>query len=95
MGKPTRSEGKPHDRLTRICEAMCDAMDAHPERHSDDKAIVFLTSTKKGGIQLHGWDDDIDAMAALLTHLQAIFEANGKSLEIIAVPDDASGLTKE
>jgi hypothetical protein len=34
----------PHDRLTRMCEAMTTAMDAHPEARDGDKAIVFLLS---------------------------------------------------
>lgn len=80
--RPTRTEGEPHDRLTRLCAAMTEALDAHPE-HGDEKAIVFLqASDGRGGIVLHGYDDDVDAMADLLVHLTAIFEANGKQLLI-------------
>lgn len=76
-----RTVGEPHDRLTRLCAAMTDALDAHPER-GDEKCIVFLQNTDRGGIQLHGYDDDTEAMTDLLMHLRAIFKANGKDLQI-------------
>lgn len=82
-GRPTRTEGHPHDRLTRLCAAMTDALDAHPER-GDEKCIVFLQSEhdQRGGLQLHGYHDDTEAIADLLMHLRAIFQANGKQLLI-------------
>lgn len=70
---------EPHDRLTRLCGAMTDALDAHPER-GDEKCIVFLQDAERGGLQLHGYEDDADAMADLFLHLKAIFESNGKTL---------------
>lgn len=74
-----RSEGEPHDRLTRLCAAMTDALDAHPER-GEEKCIVFMQDGDRGGLQLHGYDDDTDAMVDLLLHLKAIFEAHGQTL---------------
>lgn len=83
MSKPTRrTEGQPHDRLTRLCDAMTSALEADPEHRESDKAIIMLDDGRKGGIVLHGYDSDTDAMADLLTHLRAIFEANGKTLMI-------------
>jgi hypothetical protein len=72
---------EPHDRLTRLCAAMTDALDAHPER-GDEKCIVFLDSKTdmRGGLQLHGYDDDMEAMTDLFMHLRAIFRANGRDL---------------
>lgn len=70
---------EPHDRLTRLCAAMTDALDSHPER-GEEKAIVFLQDGERGGLQLHGYDDDTDAMVDLFVHLKALFEANGKTL---------------
>lgn len=78
MSAPRRTE-EPHDRLTRLCAAMTDALDAHPE-HGDEKCIVFLQDGKRGGLQLHGYEDDTDAMVDLFLHLKALFEANGKTL---------------
>jgi hypothetical protein len=80
----TRSEGEPHERLTRLCAAMTDALDAHPER-GDEKCIVFLQDGERGGLQLYGYDDDREAMADLLMHLKAIFEANGKTLLVTSL----------
>lgn len=86
--RPTRSE-EPSERLTRLCAAMTDALDAHPER-GDEKCIVFLQDSGpggsgRGGIALHGYDDDADAMVDLLVHLRSIFRANGKELHVVSV----------
>jgi hypothetical protein len=74
-----RTEGEPHDRLTRLCDAMLDTLAAHPEV-GDEKVIIFLQDGGRGGLVLHGYDEDTDAMVDLLIHLKAIFEANGKTL---------------
>lgn len=81
-GAPQRTGGKPADRLTRLCDAMTSALEADPEYRDGDKAIVMLDDGSRGGIVLHGYDDDMQAMADLLTHLGAVFEAGGKTLRI-------------
>jgi hypothetical protein len=87
--QPTRTEGEPHDRLTRLCAAMTDALEAHPER-GDEKCIVFLQSEadQRGGLQLHGYDDDAEALADLFMHLKAMFEAQGKTLMFAPIGRD-------
>jgi hypothetical protein len=80
---PKVTYGAPHDRLTRMCEAMTAAMDAHPEAREGDKCIVFLDDGKCGGIQTHGYPSTIDALADLLNHLVVLFAANGKTLSVI------------
>jgi uncharacterized Rossmann fold enzyme len=59
---------------------MTDALEAHAEFRDGDRAIVMLDDGSRGGIVLHGYDDETHALADLVTHLQAIFEANGKTL---------------
>lgn len=83
----TRTEGEPHDRLTRLADTMSKALEADPEYRAGDKAIVFLDDGKRGGIQLFGYDDDVEAMADLLIHLKALFEANGKTLMVTTIGD--------
>ena len=78
----TRTEGEPHDRLTRLCAAMTDALDAHPER-GEEKCAIFLQDGDRGGLVLHGYEDDVEAMVDLFVHLAAIFEANGKKLMLV------------
>jgi hypothetical protein len=73
---------EPHDRLTRLCAAMTDALDAHPERGAE-KCIVFLQDEKLGGLQLHGYEDDTDAIVDLFVHLRALFASNGKTLAVM------------
>lgn len=80
--KPFRTEGEPHSRLTRICDAMTTTLDEHPESGPDVKCMVFLNDKDRAGIVLHGYEDDVEAMADLLGHLKAIFEANGQQLLI-------------
>jgi hypothetical protein len=73
---------EPNDRLTRLCAAMTAALDAHPER-GEEKCVVFLQDAERGGLQLHGYEDDTEAIVDLLTHLKAIFESNGLEFRII------------
>jgi hypothetical protein len=79
VARAKRTEGEPHDRLTSLCAVMTDALDAQ-EDVEHVKAIVMLDDGERGGIQLHGYESDVDAMTDLFLHLQAIFEANGKKL---------------
>lgn len=88
MPDPTTSEGVPHDRLTRICGAMTEVMEAHPEyRAGDDKCIVFMDSEveRAGGLVLFGYDDHSEAMSAIFTHLTAVFKANGMDLHLVPI----------
>lgn len=80
-----RSE-EPHDRLTRLCAAMTHALDDQPETGEDVKCIVFLQDGKRGGLHLHGYEDDTEAIADLFIHLKALFEANGKTLMFAPMP---------
>jgi hypothetical protein len=63
---------------------MTDALDAHPER-GDEKCIVFLQDGERGGLQLHGYEEDADAIGDLFVHLRALFEANGMDLQLHAL----------
>jgi hypothetical protein len=83
--RPRRTE-EPTDRLTRLCKAMTEAFDAHPEHREGDKAIVFLDDGDHGGIQIHGYDDDTDAIVDLFVHLRALFRAQGKDLSFMPIP---------
>jgi hypothetical protein len=90
MSDAQRSVGQPHDRLTRITDRLLTAVAADPEYQEGDKCIVFMHDDGRAGIGLHGYDEDndIDAMADLLIHIKAIFEANGKTLMVMPVGRD-------
>lgn len=85
MSDERRSEGRPHDRLTRMCDAAITAFENHPEHRDTDKCIVFLDDGRRGGLVLHGYDNDLEAMTDLLMHLRALFRANGKDFQIHAI----------
>ena len=101
MSDKVRASGEPFDRLTRLCAVMSDALEEALEAEETPKGagpvrtIVFLEDDKKAGIQIFGYDDSISAMAALFSHMKAIFEAEGKSLDFVGVnvPDSPEGLS--
>jgi len=92
MAQPNdvRRDDKPHDRLTRICDSMTKTFDLHPEHRKGDKCIVFLDADNTGGIVLHGYEDDTEAMVNLLMHLKAMFAANEKQMDIMFLNDDGT-----
>ena len=52
---------------------------------------MFLDDGRRGGIALHGYDNDADAMADLLVHLRALFRANGKEMTIVPINEIGVG----
>lgn len=93
MADPPRRTEEPHNRLTRICDAMTGTFDQHPEHQPDDKCIVFLNTNDQGGLVIYGYDDDMDAMTNLLMHLRAVFAANGKRFDLMFIDED--GITRD
>jgi hypothetical protein len=90
MAEAKRSED-PSDRATRLCAAMTDALEAHPEYGDDVKGAIFLRLGDQGGLVLHAYEDDADAVMDVVQHLQAIFEANGGDVSIMIVPEVGHG----
>jgi len=45
MSDERRTEGVPHDRLTRMCEAAITAFEAHPEHQDGDSVVVVAVNT--------------------------------------------------
>jgi ABC-type hemin transport system substrate-binding protein len=82
-----RTEGDPHDRLTRICNAMTAAMDSHPEQRASDRCIIFLSDDERGGLVISGYDSDAEAMTELFGHIAAVFETHGKKLVITTISE--------
>lgn len=80
MSKPRRSEGEPHDRLTKLCDEMTDVIAEKGKEAADVKGVLMLQDGEKGGLVMYGYDDDKEAMVDLIIHLTVIFEANGKKL---------------
>lgn len=88
-GEPVVSE-EPFDRLTHLSVEMTEPLD-RPE-NADVRAIIFLGDSQKGGIQLHGYEDQAEAMVDLFVHVKAIFASMGKELAFIGVPESPQGL---
>jgi hypothetical protein len=83
----------PVDRLTHLCAEM--TVPCERPENADIKAIVFLNDRQRGGIVLHGYDSEAEAMAELFVHMKAVFNSIGKDLEFIGIPDSPEGLTPE
>lgn len=84
-----RTVDQPHDRLTRLCDAMIAALEADAEHRDGDKAVIMLDDGDRGGIVIHGYGEDHRrAAAAVLTHLKAIFEAHGQTFMIMPLRRD-------
>jgi hypothetical protein len=68
---------------------MTDALDTDPER-GDVKCVAFLNSDEegKGGVQLHGWDYDSDALPAIFMHPRAIVRSQQGELLFAPLGDD-------
>lgn len=76
MSEVRRTEGEPHDEATRLAGQMADAL---PEREGLH-AIALVYVGDRGGICLHGYDDDTEALVDMFLHLRSIFRAQGKEL---------------
>jgi hypothetical protein len=86
MADVQRSE-TPAERLTRMANRLAGVLESDPEYEPGDQAVIMLGNAGqgRGGIGLFGYESDTHAMAAMLTHLKAIFEANGKQFEFLAI----------
>lgn len=83
-----RLSDEPVDKLTRLTAVMTSALEADPEYNDNVRAIIMLDDGKRGGIQLHGYEDATAGIADLLAHLRAIFRANGKRMDIVFMDED-------
>lgn len=90
MADDVQRTNKPHNRLTRICDQMTQTFDRHPEHLPDDRCIVFLDSDtdRMGGIVVHGYDDDRQALVNLLMHVKAMFASMGMHIDLMTLDDD-------
>lgn len=84
---------QPQGRLERLCEAMAEALEAHPEYREEDRAILMLNGPgedgkRHGGLVMQGYGEgeDKDAAVDLLMQTEALFKANG--LDFTFVPFD-------
>jgi hypothetical protein len=83
--------GEAFDRLTELCAEMTSAIE-RPDTQ-DVRGIVFLSDDKLGGIQMFGYEDQVEAMADLFVHMRSIFKSMGKNLEFVGIPESPEGLT--
>lgn len=82
----SRSEGEPHDRLTRIAGAMEEVLNTHPERGGDERCMVFLQSSEwgQGAVMAVGYATELDAIMDVMRHVQAMMISSGITTEDLA-----------
>lgn len=82
----------PNTVLDRLGQAALEAIENHPEYvEGEHRAVAFIDGPKMGSTAMLGFDESergADAVATMLTHLQAVFAANGRTLKILGVDDD-------
>ena len=80
----TRSEQEPHNPLTELCDQMLDVI--HTPEHQHLKAVVMLADdSNEGGMGLHGYDDEVDAVTDILVHAKALIESSGTGARIVVI----------
>lgn len=83
----------PPNRLGRIANSMLMTGKLHGEHDKDDRFIVMIMNGHDGMISTEGYenpDHDFGAMSDLIIHVQAIFEANGKYVQLAFLNPDGS-----
>jgi hypothetical protein len=75
----------PKDRLTRLCSAMIDTLDKHPEGHQDERCVILLKdgAQDEWGIVLHNYGNMADAVNDITTHLRALLKTQGCELHVV------------
>lgn len=80
-----RKTDEAHDRFTRLCETMINALEAHPE-YSDDLRVIALISTDEEGGALHfGYEDEGELFNDLLSHVSMLAKAHDVPLTFMPV----------
>ncbi len=79
--KNVRESPIPFDRLTELADEM-QRLAQTPENR-DVKGIIFLSDAEAGGIVMFGYDDTTAGVAALMVHLKAVFQSQGKSFGVM------------
>lgn len=69
------------DRLTELAEAM-QAVAETPE-NEDVQGIICLNSENEAGIVMFGFDDVTEGIAALLMHIKAALQSEGKEFGVM------------
>lgn len=69
-----RTEGEPHDHLTRLGNALLDELSGL-DGSDGVRAIVILKHDERCATVLSGWESDLDAIAAMFAYLSAVMKA--------------------
>ena len=90
--KPTQHHN-PRDRLTRITDAGLEGARGHSEFKDDDRVIVLIYGDDgMAGIGLGGYNGDtVQAATDMLSHIEAVFEANGIHMSFVPLEQKGRG----
>lgn len=82
--KDVQESEEPTTRLARIADQMTDLAGGHAEATADDRWLVLGNDGEVGTVHSANYEGKEEILAALLTHVEAMFNANG--IEIAIVP---------
>jgi hypothetical protein len=77
--------GEPHDRLTHLTDDMLKKMEESEYHEGNEKVIILIQDGNRGGLVLHGYEEDGEAVMDLLTHLKVILKIHGKDLVVMPI----------
>jgi hypothetical protein len=81
----TRSEDVPHNELTELCDRMLDVVHTPERRHLQAVVMLQDQESNDGGMGLHGYDDEADAVTDILYHVKALLEAIGNGTRLVVI----------
>lgn len=83
---------EPFDRLTKLCAVMTDALDTALELEAVEtgeeiqpvRVIILMDSDDKAGAEMLGYENATEGTVALLQHLKALLNAQGKKMGLMS-----------
>jgi hypothetical protein len=75
-----RSE--PFNRLTEIANDLGAVLEAHPDHHAGDQAIILIEDEGDVGTMLFGYTDVADVITTILHLLQSVLKSVGKNMQL-------------
>lgn len=84
---------EPQEPSTRLANAGVAGVEADPEHADGVRVIVMVVAEGRGGVAVSGYDDadSAEPLADMLSHVTALFAAQGKTLMFMTEADLAAG----
>jgi len=85
------TDDEPHERLSRIGDAMFNAAHAHPEWREGDRLIIMLDEAEVQAFCANGYESPGQMITAALIQINALIESQGGRMHVIPMPHGGEG----